>query len=748
MAAIDPDSVAVLGIRHHGPGSARSVLQALDELQPDAVIIEGPPELDSLIELAADPELIPPVAALIYVADEPRRAAFYPFASFSPEWVALRWAIAHDVAVRFADLPAVNMMAMSDTDHGHAPTPHSDPIGRLATAAGYDDPERWWEDAIEQRSSSTVERFSMISEAMATIRAGDSDTDRAEHPPDHENLRREAAMRKIIRAESRQQRERIAVVCGAYHAPALQPTRFGSAAADSKLLTKLPRVKVTTTWAPWTAARLAAASGYGAGITSPGWYAHLFGCWESDRPDEVVALWLTRVARVLRDEGLDAPPASVVEAVRLAEALATIRGRPSVGLPELNHATQTVLCGGSPLPLQLIDRTVIIGEALGRVPGSAPLVPLAQDLARLQRRLRLKPSATPTTVTLDLRKESQRERSLLLHRLRLLGIDWGQQADVGGTTGTFKEAWQLEWLPEFAVALVEAGLYGTTVLTAAEARVAERARDADLAELGTLTEEAMTAELPQAVAAVTAALAERTARQHDTLALLRAIGPLARTERYGNVRQADTTVVAEVLESVVTRAAVGLRAVCAGIDDDAAAQVREALDAAHRGIGLSHIGTAVWHQALDQIAADDRLHGLIGGRVNRILTDGGRVTLDDALLRLSRRLSRGAPAAGGAAWLDGFLDGDVLLLLHDQQLLQMIDSWVSDIDETTFEDLVPLLRRTFSRFEPAERRQLGNRLRRLDQHQTHASGLAAKLDLERAWPVVRRTAELLGLETA
>lgn len=624
----------------------------------------------------------------------------------------------------------------------NAPAGRTDPIARLAAAAGYDDPERWWEDAVEHRASSTRQRFSLISEAMAAIREQDAEQLRQ----DTETLRREAAMRKIIRAELRKHRERIAVVCGAYHAPVLEPDGFPSAAADTKLLAKLPKVKVTATWAPWTSGRLAITSGYGAGISSPGWYAHLFSCWESGRSDAVVPSWLTRVARALRQEGLDAPPASVVEAVRLADALAAIRGRPSVGLAELNQATQTVLCAGSALPLQLIDRTLIIGQDLGRVPASAPLVPLAQDLARLQRRLRLKPSAAPTTIMLDLRKESQRERSLLLHRLRLLGIDWGRPADTGGTTGTFKEAWQLEWRPEFAVALVEAGVYGTTVLDAAEARVTEAAAEADLAALGALTEQALTADLPRALAAVTRALAEQTAHQHDTMTLLRAIGPLARTHRYGNVRQADTSVVAEVLESVVTRASIGLRPACSAVDDDAAAQLREAIDEAHRGVSLSHLGADEWLPALDTVAADDGLHGLIGGRVNRILTDSGRLSSAEAALRLSRRLSRGAPVAAAAAWLEGFLDSDALLLLHDQQLLSMIDDWVAGIDQDSFDDLVPLLRRTFARFSPAERRQLGLRLRSMTVNgRAGPARTVDPVDLAAAWPVVRRVASLLGL---
>ena len=47
------DGLFILGIRHHGPGSARSVAAALDAIQPQAVLVEGPPDADALIPLAA-----------------------------------------------------------------------------------------------------------------------------------------------------------------------------------------------------------------------------------------------------------------------------------------------------------------------------------------------------------------------------------------------------------------------------------------------------------------------------------------------------------------------------------------------------------------------------------------------------------------------------------------------------------------------------------------------------------------------
>src|SRR5581483_3327518 len=119
----------------------------------------------------------------------------------------------------------------------------------------------------------------------------------------------------------------IAVVCGAWHAPVLAEERWPPAKDDAALLKGLPKTKVAATWVPWTHGRLGYESGYGAGVRSPGWYHHL---WASK--DHVAERWMTRVARLLRDEGLDASSASAIEAVRLAEALAALRDRHLPGL--------------------------------------------------------------------------------------------------------------------------------------------------------------------------------------------------------------------------------------------------------------------------------------------------------------------------------------------------------------------------------------------------------------------------------
>ena len=750
-------SVSVFGVRHHGPGSARSVAAALAALEPDAVLVEGPPEAEPIAALALDPGMAPPVALLAYVPGEPGRAAFWPFAAFSPEWHAVRYALAHDAALRFIDLPAANMLAadeapdvpaapaapadeLDEPEPAREPIARRDPLALLARAGGYADPEGWWEDVVEHRGGGAEGDgvFAAVADAMAAVRAEAGELELRE-------ARREAAMRGAIRQAMKAGHERIAVVCGAYHAPVLDPETFPTVASDAALLKGLAKVKVAMTWVPWTHDRLAFASGYGAGVTSPGWYHHLY-----TSPDEPVTRWMVRVARMLRDEELDASPASAVEAARAAHALAAIRGRPLPGLPEVDDAALTVLCGGSELPLQLIARRLIVGEVLGAVPDGTPMVPLARDLADQQRATRMKPQASADTRELDLRKPLDLQRSRLLHRLALLGVPWGVPAHPASrSTGTFKEAWRLEWHPEFAVRLIEQGRYGTTVEQAATASVLDQAQHAtDLAALSPLIEGTLLAALPDAVAGLMRAFDARAANVSDVTSLMDALVPLARVRRYGSVRQDDVETVGTVVDGLVARICVGLSAACANLDDDGALMMVRRIDAVHGAIATLDREDlrAMWIAALGGLAERTGLHGLIAGRACRLLHDAGALDGAEVRRRLGLALSRGGDPSDGAAWLEGLLENSGLVLVHDPALLGVVDGWVSAAGSETFEALLPLLRRTFSTFAVGERRQIATLVKRAGAATAAAADDADDdLDRERAEAVLPVLTLLLGV---
>lgn len=776
-------TVDVFGVRHHGPGSARSLVEDLERVKPDCVLIEGPPDADALIPLAAADGMKPPVALLIYDPDAPRDAAFYPFAVFSPEWQAIRYALGAGVPVRFIDLAVGTQLAMgralrarleaeanaaeadvdareADADAADATAAgetdvdgdgdalaapddlrledvRSDPLGELALAAGEPDGERWWDRLVESRRSA-ADVFEAIREAMTAVRTELPDEDPT-------TMLREAAMRREIRAAEKAGHERIAVVCGAWHVPALidRPP----AVADDRLLKTLPRpLKTAAAWIPWTYSRLAVGSGYGAGVVSPGWYEHL---WSGREP--LAVSWMARVARVFRAEDLDISSAHLIEATRLADTLAAIRGRAIPSLEELNEAVRSVAAFGSDVPLAVVRDRLVVGRVMGRVPDDAPIAPLAADLAREQRRLRLKPEEGKKPLDLDLRGETDLARSHLLHRLRLLGIPWGTgQMLGGGATGTFHELWSLTWKPEFVVELVAGSRYGTTIREAAGAKAIEEAAATDrLDELTGIAEAVLLSDLRDAIEAVVARIGVVAAVAADVPSLMAALPPLARVSRYGNVRGTDATAVRVVVDGLVARIAVGLGAACASLDDAAAAELLPLLEATDAAIALMDDPDhrTAWHGAVGAVAEQAGVHGLIAGRACRILVDAHVLDADEARLRLGRALSRGTEPAVAAAWIDGFLRGSGLVLVHDDALFGLVDDWVAGLAPEAFEAILPLVRRTMSTFSPPERRAIGERAKGASGGQRAGAAVATgAFDPERGASVLPILATILGLD--
>ncbi|MEW2154128.1 DUF5682 family protein [Streptomyces sp. NPDC007189] len=855
----------LLGVRHHGPGSARAVRGALDSARPAAVLIEGPPEADALIPLAADPGLRPPVALLAHAVDEPGRSAFWPFAEFSPEWVAIRWAVEHGVPARFIDLPATHTLAWepedaeggfpgdparpagpaaqgtepqhadagregeesgeagagrkgedrgkagvgregdadwdadadrgTDDGRGAGEQVRVDPLAVLAETAGYDDPERWWEDVVEHRGPGERDPFApfaALEEAMGALRerygAGGHSRD----------LVREAHMRLRLRAALKEFGDEVAVVCGAWHVPALRERT--TVTADRALLKGLPKVKADLTWVPWTHRRLARSSGYGAGIDSPGWYGHLF-----HAPDRPVERWLTKVARLLREEDRIVSSAHVIEAVRLADTLAALRGRPLPGLSETTDAVRAVMGDGSDVPLALVHDRLVVGDVLGEVPESAPAVPLQRDLARQQRSLRLKPEALERELELDLRGETDAGRSRLLHRLRLLGVGWGEPARSRGSTGTFRETWRLRWEPELSVRVAEAGVWGTTVLGAAQAKAeADATAAGTLADVTALAEQCLLAGLPDALPVVMRVLADRAALDTDVGHLARALPALVRALRYGDVRGTDTGALAGVAAGLAERVFVGLPPACTALDTDAAQEMRAHVDAVHTAVSLltetpaeAHggagqgrgtgagagagaegadglfgpgagavAGGAVrgagrgglrdrWRGVLRTLSLRDTVPGVLRGRAVRLLLDDGELGCEEAARLMGLALSPGTPPADAAAWIEGFVGGGGgLLLVHDERLLGLVDNWLTGVSAEAFTDVLPLLRRTFAAYDPGVRRTLGELVRRGPAfrasggaaHGAVTPGFATEPDAERADSVLPVLRLLLGLE--
>jgi Family of unknown function (DUF5682) len=722
-------SVHVLGIRHHGPGSARRVKQFLEELQPDIVLVEGPPEADEILQWATHPELKPPVAILVYQPDNPLESAFYPFAEFSPEWQAIHYAKKANIHVRFMDLPVTNRFALEKTEAVAV-----DPIGELSKAAGHYDGETWWEHMFEYRRSNE-DVFTAVGEAMQEVRAAFPDRD------DRNERLREAHMRKTIRQTQKELFGRIAVVCGAWHVPAL--VEMPSQKDDNELLKGLPKVKVECTWVPWTYGRLSYSSGYGAGIPSPGWYEHT---WKY--PFDDGTRWLSRVAELFRKQQMDTSVAHVIEAVRLAESLASLRRLSKAGLQELNEATLSVLCHGEPVMLQLIQKELIVSNRIGVVPTDIPKPPLQVDIERQQKRLRLPPTADFKDYTFDLRKENDLERSIFLHRLQILQVKWGFRSEANGK-GTFKEQWRLQWDPAFSIDIIEKGNQGNTVEEAATHFLLQQIREATtLAAVCALLEDALPAELPRAIEPLIQQIDNLAAATADTIQLMEVIPGLVNVSRYGNVRKTDSDLVLGIATSMIVRICVSLPAACTNIDDEAAAKLAALFFKLNESVNLLGQPSIIseWQQTLSVIAAGKTAAPIIAGYATRLLTDYKLLTGNELVKRFNFAMSAATPPGTAAAWLEGFLKGSGMVLLLDNQMWSVVRDWVGTLDKDNFTQVLPLLRRTFSHYTNTERRKLGEKVKQGESASSASAALADDpFDYERARQAIPVILQLLGL---
>ncbi|MFJ6780411.1 DUF5682 family protein [Streptomyces yangpuensis] len=256
-AAVDALAAArepfLIGVRHHSPALAAVVPALLDASGADVVCVELPADFQPWLEHLADPETVAPVA--LAGTGEDGRLAFYPFADFSPELAAIRWARRSGAAVLCCDLPLSDpgwtpgplvphpspptdgptARAADTTSSPATETPAEAPDGTVAvpdaaaggaprraatfaeglTAAGTGrDGDDLWDRAVEVLAPGCTP------EAVRRAALGVGWALREDGPVPDRDLAREAHMRAVISGAAAGG-HRVAAVIGSFHAPAL-----------------------------------------------------------------------------------------------------------------------------------------------------------------------------------------------------------------------------------------------------------------------------------------------------------------------------------------------------------------------------------------------------------------------------------------------------------------------------------------------------------------------------------------------
>lgn len=698
--------------------------------------MEGPADASTQLAALAASGVVPPVALLGYTQTAPLETVLYPFATYSPEMQAALWAARHARQLRFIDLPTGQLLGLRQAQKkserqedleslaatNAGTRDHDDLYERLA--AGFDerDYESFWERRFEHNLDGEAFMATLHTHTTA-MRAIEADRECEAAPYEFSrNLVREAHMRReICRVlDAGTAPEKVVAVVGAYHHEGLKKHLPPMSDAE---LAALPGVPTRVTLMPYSYFRLSSRTGYGAGNLAPFYFERMWQLMQENRVHELPAEYLSLVARMQRGKGHNASSASIIEAVRLADALAGLRsGRPV--LKDLHDAAVTCFGNGSLAPVAESLNMANIGTAIGSLPEGLGQTPIQEDMERELARLKLLQYKTGVELelTLDLREnyrvKSQEaafldlHRSTFLHRLEILGLHFARCGTVSQDAATWAEKWLLQWTPEVEIELVEAGLRGESIELATAWRLREALDEChDPGKAARLIRQACECRLEYIFDNALATLQRLLVDSEDFIAIGNAARELSLLTRYGDLRQFAVEPLKPILQQLFLRGSLllGAAAVC---DDKAAKEILEAVNTLEliSQEQFELVDTDCWQREVAALACRDNCNTRLSGAAFALLLEHGLADEQDCAREVARRLSPGVPADLGAGWFEGLSGRNRYALLSRTALWRELDAYIMNMDDEAFTRAVVFLRRAFGAFEAPHKNSLAELL--------------------------------------
>ncbi len=702
------------GVRHHSPACAFYAEEFLRRTQPEVLLIEGPSDLSGLIPQLCAPEVELPGAILAYTEEAPVHTVLYPFAEFSPEYAAMKWAVKNGVEVRFCDLPSHCVLAQiqqESPDKEESPDSPPNVYERLEAVSGMDNGS-FWEYCFEQCES--CEDFLAAAENYgAELRSFSGD--------DPQNSLREAFMRRVIsECEAARPGGNIAVLTGAFHTAGLKNVPFTE--QDRALTEKLPSVPSKATLMPYSYFRLSERSGYGAGCRAPGYNELMWYCRRSGDIRDSAAQYLAKIAQYQREHGFACSTAEVIEAKRLADTLASMRGGKLPNLADLRDAAVTCLGHGSFAEISLACADVEIGTKIGSMPEGAVCTSVQEDFTRQLKELKLEKyrKASAEELPLDLRENLRVKtekaafidlgRSFFLHRLKSLGVSFCTQKPRPQDNATWAELWELRWSPQAEIEIVEASLKGDTVEQAAANALSLRLAEADsVAETAKLLDTAFECGLPACVKTAACSVQRQTAECSSAAEIGRALGTLSGIMRFGSIRRLELSSLPELMEKLFLRFCLCLPSgmVC---DRPAAEQLITAVSAVNDAcVAHNFLDGERFTALLSDIADSNFAAPLLSGFCCAALMERGLIAPGKLSELIGRRLSPGF-AAEGALWFEGFSKKNRRALISRLSVWEKLCGFTAELSPEEFKPVLVCLRRTFAEYTPAERSDIAENI--------------------------------------
>lgn len=719
----------LFGVRHLSPAGSWHLLELLNRLKPDLVLVEGPSDLtDQLVHITAR-ETKPPIAIMAYSETVPIRTILYPFAVYSPEYQAIRWAYENHRACRFIDLPSSVFLAIQEKRAIIKEQEQSDELQsdktvvaaininrHIAEITGEDSQETFWERHFEHNQSSGT-YLRGVAEYGSQLREV-----RDEEPLDEaENMLREAYMKHQIELAIAEgySPDKIVVVTGAYHLDGIRAVT----ALSSEEVSSLPTIPTQTTLMPYSYYRLSSHSGYGAGNQAPAYYELLWGSLNTGTPESTAYSYLSKIAAFQRQSGHMVSVAEVIDAVRLSQTLAQMRGFTVPSLNDLRDSAVTCMGQGKLSQISLAVANTEIGTVMGSLPDGVSRTSIQADFYRLLKELKLDKykSTVAQTLELDLRENTRVKseqaayidlwRSFFLHRLQLLGISYVKKQTNYQAKATWAEVWQMQWSVEAEIQLVESALKGETVELAAAFLFKERIEQSQsISEAAAIIEDACVCGLPESIKLATSALQQLAIDAASIKEIGDTAHSLSTVIRYGNIRKLDYEVLIPILQQLFFRACLVMADNCS-CDNKAVNDIISAMNLLNE-VSIHHdfLDSDKWLEVLEELSNRDDINTKASGFATAILLERGVMDNNLLAIEVERRLAKGIPADLGASWFEGLAIKNKYALITRLSLWKNLSDYLDTLDDEEFKRALVFLRRSFSSFSAKERSDIAENL--------------------------------------
>jgi len=510
VSNVKKSEVKFLPIRHHSPGSTILVQKWIEKYEPKLILVEGPVLADDLIKFLIDKKTVPPIAILSLYADinntfglngilspdssiPAKFEAYYPFVSYSPEYVALSESIKRKIPIHFIDLPLTGLISYKSANlkdpikgpelfqmQGESVYILSAFYKKFAQVFDFEDFNETWETLFEIGANKSD--IDQLRESMLLFCAYLRQTIDDKLLEANGTFARESYMKyninKYIKKYKVKEKD-VLVITGGMHSIALIdsiPQHFN-----------YPTKQLINSLVPFSYYRISQQSGYISGNQAPQFYNMIWRKFSSklDHPYEAVALdFITDIFKEAREKSIIVSVSDSINAFQGAKMLAMLRRREEPDLKDIIDSIYMVLIKGNPeiegKYLESLIQNKSIGYKIGKVTPNLGRLPLQKDFYLQLENHGIKPEDIKQTKNLNLRQEAETKISQLFWKIKFLGINFAERLQgpdvLRGITGTFTEKWSLKWNPKIDVKLVELSTYGSTLEEASKNKLVEETK--------------------------------------------------------------------------------------------------------------------------------------------------------------------------------------------------------------------------------------------------------------------------------